>query len=441
MALGRSVFGFALGLLVTLSTLAQERVQTRVGITSQPDRATVYIDGRIRGQTPLMLFDLDEGVHHLKYHLNGYEDVDDYIDISEGPIINRSAVLTEEKGLLLLKTDPAGCQIKIDGATVGETPRFIGDLTAKDVHTVQLSKTGYRDQTLTIRFKGREPIVREEKLILDSGVVNIITEPANAEVTVNGIVKGRSPILVSDLPKGTAIVRLKLDGYNDEIRELRLNAGDRQTLSVPMLALPGTLHIVTTPAHASVYLNDEIRGLSPLSIPRMSPGEYIVRCEAEGFAPMSKTITIDNGKSVREEFRLNNVMGRIELKTTPVGASVLLDGKKVGETEALAGINADASDTFSISDVVEGEHAVIIRMEGYHDIAKTVNVKAQGTVRIPHIYLKKAFVPDIEITTTDGTFRGVYKGQTPSTIILETTPGVEYPFPRDFIRKVEYLTK
>lgn len=441
MVINRAVFGLTICLLASLSTFAQERVQTRVGITSQPDRATVYIDGRIRGQTPIILFDLDEGIHHLKYHLNGYEDVDDYIDISEGPIINRSAVLTEEKGLLVLKTDPAGCQIKINGAAVGETPRFIGNLSVKDVHTVQLSKTGYRDQTLTIRFKGREPIVREENLILDSGVVNIITEPANAEVTVNGIVKGRSPILVSDLPKGTATVRLKLDGYKDETRELRLNAGDRQTLSVPMLALPGTLHIVTTPARASVYLNDEIMGVSPISIPRLCPGEYIVRCEAEGYAPMSKTITIDNGKFVREEFRLDNILGRIELKTSPVGASVLLDGRKVGETEALAGMHADASDTFSISDVAEGEHTVIIRMEGYHDFARTVRVKAKGTIRLPHIYLKKAFVPDVEITTTDGVFRGVYKGQTPSTIILETTPGVEYPIPRDFIRKVEYLSK
>lgn len=441
MFLNRSVFGFAVCFLVAMSVFAQERVPTRVGITSQPDRATVYIDGRIRGQTPIMLFDLEEGVHHLKYHLNGYEDVDDYIDISEGPIINRSAVLTEEKGLLLIKTDPVGCQIKIDGATVGETPRFIGNLSVKDVHTVQLSKTGYRDQTLTIRFKGREPIVREEKLILDSGVVNIITEPANAEVTVNGIVKGHSPILVSDLPKGTAIVRLKLDGYMDETRELRLNAGDQQTLSVPMVALPGTLHIVTTPAHVSIYLNNEIRGTSPISIPRLSPGEYVVRCEAEGFAPFSKTITIDNGKSLREEFCLDNIMGRIELKTSPVGASIFLDGRKVGETGSLAGIHADDSDTFSISDVVEGEHTIIIRKVGYHDVAKTIQVKAKGTVRIPHIYLKKAFVPDVEITTTDGMFRGVYKGQTSSTIILETTPGVEYPIPRDFIRKVEYLSK
>lgn len=437
----RSVFGFVIILLTALSVFAQERVQTRVGINSQPDRATVYIDGRIRGQTPLMLFDLTEGIHHLRYHLNGYEDVDDYIDISEGPIINRSAVLTEEKGLLLIKTDPVGCQIKIDGATVGESPRFIGNLSVKDVHTVKLSKTGYRDQTLTIRFKGREPIVREEKLILDSGVVNIITEPADAEVTVNGIVKGRSPILVSDLPKGTAIVRLKLDGYMDETRELRLNAGDQQTLSVPMVALPGTLHIVTTPAHASVYINDEICGISPISIPRMAPGEYIVRCEAEGFASESKKITIDNGKSVREEFRLNNIMGRIELKTTPVGANILLDGRKVGETEAISGIYSDVSDTFSISDVPEGEHTVIIRMDGYHDVAKTILVKAKSTVRIPHVYLKKAFVPDVEITTTDGTFRGVYKGDTSSTIILETSPGVEYPIPRNFIRKVEYLVR
>lgn len=437
----RSLVACSCFLASALIGFAQERIQSRVSITSQPDRATVYIDGRIRGQTPLMIFDLDKGVHHLKYHLNGYEDVDDYIDMSEGPIIDRTAVMREEKGLLLIKTDPVGCQIKIDGASVGESPRFIGNLTAKDLHTIKLSKAGYRDQVLTIRFKGREPIVREEKLILDSGVVNIITDPDNAEVTVNGIVKGYSPILVRDLPKGSAIIRLKLDGYKDETRELRMNAGDQQTLSVPMTALPGTLHVITTPSHASVYLNDEIQGTAPISIPRLSPGEYTVRCESAGFTSLTKTIKIENGKSVREEFVLNNILGRVEIRTSPIGTEVFLDGHKVGVTSGISGEQSDTSDTFAIDNVQEGTHTVIFRKEGYHEFAKVIHVKAKGTIRLPHINLKKAFIPDIEVTTVDGKFRGVFKNQTVSTIIIETTPGVEYPIPREFVRKVEYLSK
>lgn len=423
----------------TLVALSDEAVQRRASITSQPSGATVFVDGKVRGQTPLMLFDLTPGVHHIRYNLNGYEDADDFVDMAGGTIVSSSVILREEHGLLLIKTDPAGCQIKVDGSVVGESPRFIGNLTSKDAHTIKLSKTGYRDQMITVRFKGREPIVREEKMVLDSGVVNIVTDPAGAEVTVNGIVRGKSPVLVKEIPKGTTTVRLKLDGYKEEVRELKMGAGEQQTMSVPLTALPGTLYLTSMPFNATVYVNEENRGKTPLTIPRLPSGEYEVRCEAQGYASVTKKITIGNGKAVREEFKLANVSGRIEIKTSPVGAEILLDGRRFGNTKAISGEFADTSDTFIIDGVLEGEHTVLVRKEGYYEAARPISVKAKGTARIPTVRLRKAFVPDVEITTADGKFRGVYKVQTPSAIIVETSPGVEYPIPRDFIRKIDYL--
>lgn len=434
-----SVLALCAAFFFALVAEGDEVVQRRLSITSQPSGATVFVDGKVRGQTPLMLFNLEPKVHHIRYNLKGYEDADELVDMAGGTIVSSSVILREERGLLLIKTDPAGCQIRVDGAVVGESPRFIGNLTSKDTHTIKLSKTGYRDQMLTVRFKGREPIVREEKMVLDSGVVNIVTDPAGAEVMVNGIVRGYSPVLVKEIPKGTTTVRLKLDGYKDEVRELKMGAGEQQTMSVSLTALPGTLHITSLPVNATVYVNEENRGKTPLSIPRLPSGDYEVRCEAQGYASISKKITISNGKSVREDFKLTNVSGRIEVKTAPVGAEVWLDGRRIGNTKAISGEFADTSDTFILDGILEGEHTVMFRKDGYYEATRTITVKAKGTARIPTVRMRKAFVPDVEITTADGKFRGVYKVQTPSSIIIETSPGVEYPIPRDFIRKIDYL--
>ena len=67
---GFKVVGFLFAF--ALSAFAADTVQTRVNITSQPSGATVVIDGMDRGTTPVTLFDLAPGRHHLKYRLAGY---------------------------------------------------------------------------------------------------------------------------------------------------------------------------------------------------------------------------------------------------------------------------------------------------------------------------------------------------------------------------------
>ena len=176
-------------LALSLTANAADKVQTRVSVTSQPSGATVIVDGQDRGTTPITLFDLKPGRHHLKYRLAGYCERDRFFSTDEGPFIEKNEVLVEEKGLLLLKTDPPGADIQINGDSVGQTPRLITHLAAKDTYSVRLRKAGYQDQKISVRFDGRKPLVREEKMVLASGTINILSEPSGAEVTVNGIVR------------------------------------------------------------------------------------------------------------------------------------------------------------------------------------------------------------------------------------------------------------
>ena len=208
---------FLLSAAVAFQVFAQEKVQVRVNVTSQPSGATVIVDGMDRGTTPVTLFDLTPGRHHIKYRLAGYGEADRFVDTGrEGPFIEKNVVLQEEKGLLLLKTDPPGANIVIDGVAIGQTPRLVTHLAAKDTYNVKLRKAGYQEQLIQVRFDGRRPLVREETLVLASGTVNVLSDPAGAEVTVNGIVRGTTPILVREVPRGRAVVKCRLDGFDEE---------------------------------------------------------------------------------------------------------------------------------------------------------------------------------------------------------------------------------
>ena len=423
------------------SAFAQDRVPVRVNVTSQPAGATVIVDGKDRGTTPITLFDLSPGRHHIKYRLAGYGEADRFVDTSrEGPFIEKNVVLREEKGLLLLKTEPAGANISIDGVTVGQTPLLVTHLAAKDVYNVRMRKAGYQDQLIQVRFEGRRPLVREETLVLASGTVNVLSDPAGAEVTLNGIVRGKTPVLVRDVPRGRAVVKFKLDGFDEEVRELAINAGDVQTLSVPLTGQPGTLRLSSVPEGARFYLNDEPRGRGPLAIPGLKPGEYVVRAEMEGYGTMTKSVTVGNGISASEEFRLSNVMGRLEVCTSPVGAQVWVDGRLVGMTKSKDAY-AEFSDILAVENLMEGEHTLVVKKEGYADLTRHPKIKNSQTSKHHRVRLARIFTPDIEIVTARGRYTGVLVANTPDSMVIEVKMGITQSFARDEIRKINFLNK
>ena len=425
---------------MALSSFAADGGRTQVNITSQPEGATVIIDGKDRGTTPLPLFDLAPGRHHLKYRMAGYVERDRFFTTQEatGTYLEKNEVLEEEKGLLLLKTEPEGCDIQIDGVSVGLTPRLITHLAVNGTYNVRLRKAGYQDQAIKVRFEGRKPLVRVEKLVLASGTIDISSEPAGAEVTVNGIVKGRTPLRVTGVPKGRAIVKFHLDGFIDDSRDLAINAGDMQTLPIVLKGLPGTLQLTSVPDGARFYVNNEAKGKSPLTIPGLKPGEYAVRAELEGYGTLTKTVRIDNGQSANEEFRLSNVMGRIEVRSNPVGAQVVLDGKPYGVTKS-KDPDAEFSDIFTIENVMEGEHTLVLKKEGYSDKTSHPKVLSEKTSKYHHQRLARIFTPDVEIVTARGNYQGVLISKSGDWVEIETKPGITQSFARDEIRDIKFL--
>ena len=424
---------FAAILSIALSATAEEPVvRPRVTVSSQPSGAAVSVDGIDRGVTPLVIYDLGPGRHHLRYRLAGFEDRDRFFDMDEGPVLEKSESLVPEKGLLLLRSEPAGCNITIDGVAAGTTPRLFANLDAKDTYTVKLTKAGYLPQTLSVKFNGREPLVRDETMVLDSGSISIMSEPVGAEVTVNGIVRGVTPIEVNDVPKGRAVVKFHLDGFADEVRELAMRAGDRQTLPIVLTPLPGSLHLTSVPEGARFYLDGEARGTGQVVVTGLKPGEYSVRAELAGHGTIEKTVTIKPGEATREEFRLSNIMGRLEVRTEPAGATVIFDGHVKGVTKGPEG--AARSDVFAIENILEGEHVLIVRKDGYEESSRKPKIRSSKTSQA-NVRLKRVFVPDVELETMHGTVRGVLVDNSADSVKVEVSLGIIRTIPRTEIRK------
>ena len=423
--------------LAVLAAFAEESKAIRCDFTSQPDGATVIVDGMTRGVTPLTLYDLAPGPRHVRFELSNYEGVDEFMFLREGGAVSKNAVLSPVKGILLLETEPAGCDISLDGVSFGKTPRLITSLDAKGAYRLLVQKPGYQPRTVEVKFNGRIPLVKNESLVIDSGIIEITSEPAGAEVTVNGQPRGLTPTKVDGVPKGRATVEIKKNGFEDESRELSIVAGESQTLFVKLNGLPGTMSLSSIPDGARFYVNDRPEGKGPISLTGLKPGSYTIRVEKEGFATSTKTVSLENGGAIVEEFRLENVMGRIEVRTIPSGVEVFLDGSRIGITKA-KGDDGGASEVFAIENVREGEHTLAFRCEGYAEVTKHPVVENRKTQTVT-ARLKRVFTPNVEITTDSGVHRGILISNTANGVEVEVSLGITRTFPHSEVRKLEFI--
>ena len=423
--------------LAAFAAFAEESKTIRCDFTSQPEGATVIVDGMVRGVTPLTLYDLAPGPRHVRFELANYEGVDEFMFLREGGAVSKNAVLSPVKGILLLVTEPAGCDISLDGVSFGKTPRLITSLNAKGAYRLLVQKPGYQPRTVEVKFNGRTPLVKNESLVIDSGIIEVTSEPAGAEVTVNGQPRGLTPTKVDGVPKGRATVGIRKNGFEDESRELSIVAGESQTLFVKLNGLPGTMSLSSIPDGARFYVNDRPEGKGPISLTGLKPGSYTIRVEKDGFATATKTVALENGGAIVEEFRLDNVMGRIEVRTNPSGVDVLLDGSRVGTTKS-KGDDGDASEVFAIENVREGEHTLVFRREGYADVTRHPVVENRKTQMV-NARLKRVFTPNVEITTDSGVHRGVLISNTASGVEVEVSLGISRIFPHSEIRKLNFI--
>jgi TonB family protein len=111
------------------------------------------------------------------------------------------------------------------------------------------------------------------------------------------------------------------------------------------------------PPGADVTLNGDFRGITPLDLTSLPLGAYEVRMELKGFEPRTQSVslTADVPQSqVRASLsRLGPAMGSAAIESTPMGASVTIDGARAGVTP------------LPDYKVKVGNHRVDIAMEGY----------------------------------------------------------------------------
>jgi formylglycine-generating enzyme required for sulfatase activity len=160
-----------------------------VSFSSDPAGATVRVDGAEVGKTPLTV-DLTSGSRRVEVSLAGYEPAARRVEVvAERPLRVPTFRLQPLAGVLALASEPAGAAVTADGRFQGETPLEL-QLQADRPHSLRLTKAGHEAAEASLTLGRGEK--RSLSLTLPAllGDVEVVAEPADAEVLVDGEPRG-----------------------------------------------------------------------------------------------------------------------------------------------------------------------------------------------------------------------------------------------------------
>jgi hypothetical protein len=274
-------------------------------------------------------------------------------------------------------------------------------------------------------------------LASDSAKLQISSEPAGAQVSLDGILRGTTPCEVDRIEAGEHEMAVALDNHAVHTQRLKLQAGDVNRVSVALTPIPASLSVSSVPPGAQVYLDGQARGDAPLLLQNLEPGTHALRVELPGYETENRTVVLDKAGRHAEEFRLARNSGTLELVTEPAGVTVFIDGKERGVTAA--GMNPLVSEPFRVDLLAQGEHRLQLTRKDHYAVEKTFTVETNKTVAL-HEALKRRFVPDTTVRTPREILTGRLVRRFPEgDLELETKPGIYVTIKAADIRSVEPL--
>jgi len=235
-------------------------------------------------------------------------------------------------GSLYVTVTPSEAEVYIDGKLIGKaSPSLFVQEIDSGQHILQIAKTDYEIYKEQIIIIANEVTKLQIHLTRQRGTITVLSEPIEASVYLDGSYKGKTPLTIKDVDVGTHQIVIAMKGYALWVKEILVSS--KKVSSVEAKLIVRTLEISSEPSGTNVYINEELRGKTPLKIEFMEAGTYTIKWDKEDYLPVWKDIAITpDQQQVSLDTKLIYMWGAIFIDSQPSEADVYIDGKYVGKT-------------------------------------------------------------------------------------------------------------
>lgn len=158
----------------------------------------------------------------------------------------------------------------------------------------------------------------------NEAVLEIITRPPGAEISIGGQLRGTSPATFPDLPPGELTIRIDLVDHLSQERSVTLKANEYRSLEMSLDKKPiknrrnrqaqrdaiksqyGKLAVRTKP-YSVVYHKGKKLGVTPLINVQLKAGRYVLTLKNPEYPPIVRTAVIRAGETTKLDVTLTEM--------------------------------------------------------------------------------------------------------------------------------------
>jgi hypothetical protein len=280
-----------------------------------------------------------------------------------------------DDGTIYVESSPSGAVISVDGVNYGHAPVTIPNLFPGS-YTITAELAGYQRFTTVTTLSGGTRASVFCPLVADNtgNGLYVTSNPANANIYVDGVLKGKTPSMLKDTTAGSHAIQITLSGYADWKATVDAPSGGTRTVSAVLKETDADvnqgLDISSNPGGAKITLDGVEKGVTPKILNNVAPGIHILTIEYPSYITWKSTVDVPETQIKQISINLTpnpeSAPGWITVFSNPGNASVTLDGNYVGRTSAGSSLNLDSKPP--------GDYTLVLALPGYKSYTRRVIV-------------------------------------------------------------------
>ena len=278
-----------------------------------------------------------------------------------------AATAEEAKGMLKVSTDKGEATVYLGLEEVGEAP--LQQYMETGTYTIRVLKDGFEPYVRKIHIRPNQATSVTAKLYPGKGSVEFLVKPNGAELKLN---KSKdtftTPVRLKDLKAGTYSYTLSAPGHESEKGRFTFSEGKNVMITAQLQSSAGLVSVISRPRGATVLLDGQEVGKTPLALEEIEAGEHSVQIMKRGYASVFRRFDTSDGSKGDIEARLPKRGVPLTIRTGNKESQLTIQGMEFGGQSA-----------YRFGPVERGRYALVISAEDKKTIEQTVEVPVKGT--------------------------------------------------------------
>jgi serine/threonine protein kinase len=262
---------------------------------------------------------------------------------------------------------------KLHPSEHGELLRFLRNAPA-DVRVIDHIEYDDAPATATSNAEDGHPVPSAGR-----GAIHVVTDVIGATAVLHGpagraLNKCETPCSFNNLKPERYSLEVQKEGYQSVQTALQIKSGEAHDEKIKLESLAKGLFISSQPPGADVFINGAKQsGQTPVTLP-LAPGQYNLVLRLPGYEAYAGNVQVKDNIQTQLNAVLNEKSATrvawAQVNSNPKGAEILVDGTSTGQF------------TPARVQLPSGLHTLALKLDGYQQARRTVQVSEGSTVTI-----------------------------------------------------------